>query len=586
MKKFYSFIAMAMAGTLLAGAFTVKPGSPNSVAEKIGSTVSLRLDGQQAAPLKTAKSKVFGKLPPMAAAKSLTRAEGDADIITQAPEGKHITFCGSSFSFYVDYGEVMQDEWFGLAYDGVLTEDGDFYLKNPVSTLLFDTYIKGKMTEDRIEFEFPQPVYMIEDDEMGEVTIYADVLEYAEIETPDGEYMTTFIPSENTRTLIFDKDDEGNFIMDPDYMLGVTANDVWQGYGEYNLVLNAFEAEAVKAPEGIEFNDSYILADEIYGWGETILNPVAIGFDGNDAYIKGAFSGMPNAVIKGTVDPETKAITILGDQLMGRLYNYYIFYMNGDGYVYYDDDWQSDMYSIEFTDEITLAYDAEKDVYTPVVEEENHFAVFDFNFGNVTNTPCEYYAVDRIYSQGVIEDHAPVAPVFTDVYSIIEPSEGEYSYCIEFLMFRDNDAGQILNENNIYYNVFVNGELYPLTAEEFPSLEELGVESITDVPIGLSDDDDIFAMGSYHGISFRNMDIKTIGLRSVYIDGDLRAESDIVTVDIEAMSVEGLDAADTRAVEYFDMAGRSLVSPAAGTIAIRKTILSDGSVKFSKVVIR
>lgn len=585
MKKFYSFFAMAMAGTLVAGAFTVKSGSPNSVADKIGSSVPLRLDGQQAAPFKSAKSKVFGKLPPMSAVKSLTRAGEDEEIISEAPAGKNLSFCGNSFSFYVDYGEVMQDEWFGLAYDAVLTDDGDFYLKNPVSTLHFDTYIKGKVTDSGLEFEFPQPLYKLVDEDMDEVMIYADVLEYAEIETPDGEYMTTLIPSENTRTLIFDKDEEGNYLMDPDYMLGVTAHDVWQGYGEYNLVLNPFEAEVTKVPESVIFNDTYILADEIFGWDETILNPVSIGVDGNDVYIKGACLALPDAVIKGSLDPETKAISIHSNQLMGRFFNYYLFYMNGDGYEYYDEDWECEMISLEFTDEITLAFDAENDVYTPVVEDD-HFASFIFNFGNADVTPCEYYQVDRIYSQGEIKDYAPMAPVITDVYSVIEPSDGEYSYCIEFLLFSDNNDGQILNDKNIYYNVFVNGKLYPLTVEEFPSLEYYGASSITDIPVGLSDDDDIFAMGSYHGISFRNMDIKTIGIRSVYIDGEIRAESEIVTVDVELDSVEGMDSVEARSVEYFDMAGRSLTYPVAGTIAIRKATLSDGSIKFNKVVIR
>lgn len=587
MKKLYSLFAVAMAGVLSASAFTAKTGSPNSFAKNFGKTVPFRLDGQQASPLKSERSRVFGKLPAQTAAKPLTRAAEDEDIITEAPAGKHLTFCGSSLSFYVDYGEVNMDEWFGLAYDAVLTDDGDFYLQNPVSSFQFGTYIKGKVTENGVEFEFPQPVYKLEDDSGDEVVIYADVLEYVEVETPDGDYYTTFEPSKNTRTLTFDVDDEGNYIMDIDYMLGLTAFDTWQGFGEYNLVLNPFEAEVTKVPESVVYNDSYILADEILGWDHTILNPVSIGFDGNDAYIKGAFQAMPEAVIKASVDPETKNLTLASNQLMGRFYNYYIFYMNGDGYEYYDDDWQSDMISIEFTDEITLVYDAENDVYTPATEDD-HFGVFIFNFGNVADTPCEYYAVDRIYSQGEITNYSPVAPVITDIYSVEAQSGGEYSYCVEFMLFGDNDEGQILNDNNIYYNIFVNGELYPLTAEEFPSLEYMGLKSITDIPIALSDDDDIFAMGSYHGISFRNKDIQTIGVRALYIDGSIRAESEIVTVDTDGntVAVDEIGDAQVVATEYYDLSGCRVVSPAAGSISVCKSVLSNGSVKYSKVVIR
>ncbi|MDE5796935.1 MAG: hypothetical protein K2H75_07465, partial [Muribaculaceae bacterium] len=495
--------------------------------------------------------------------------------------------CGSSFSFFVDYGQVMQDEWDGLAYEAVVTEDGDCYLKNPISRLQWDTYIKGKITEEGITFEFPQPLYRFEDEEIGTLDLYAEVLEYAEIEVGIDDYVTTFVPAEDTRTITFEKDKDGYYAMLDDYMLGVvTDNGNWQGYGEYQLVLKPFKAEKTEVPEDVKFDYSYVLADEVFGWDHTILRPMAIGYDGSDVYLKGISLAMPEAVVKGSFDAETQTLSIPTNQFMGRLYNYYIFMMNGDGYEYYDESWGEDMIDISFTDEpIRLLYDAETNVYTPVNEEE-HFAVMIFNFGNTNVSPCEYYEVNRIYSQGEITDYAPLAPQIEDIYSVSD-YDPNYSYCIEFLVFADNAEGQMLIDNNIYYNVFINGELYPLTVEEFPGLAEFGIESLTDVPASLSDNDDIYASGNFHGLAFHNKNISTIGIRAVYIADGVRGESEIVTVEAPSNGVDSVnEAAGVVSEEYFDVAGRRLSGSVAGSVVLRRAVMSDGTVKTSKVMIR
>ena len=588
MKKFYSFMGMALVGVMTAGAFTVNPETTLPISEMSGKGVSFRADGNEAAGMKTNRAKVFGKLPAtsLAARKAPAREADNFDVITTPPAGQKLTMCGQSFSFFVDYGEVMQEEWDGLAYEAVVTDDGDFYLKNPISRLQWDTYIKGKLTDEGITFEFPQPLYRFEDEESGvAIDLYVDVLEYAEVETED-EYFITFVPSENTRTITFEKDEDGNYIMDYDYMLGaVTANGNWQGYGECELILKPFDVKKTEVPEGVNFNYTYVLADEIFGWDHTVLRPMAIGFDGSDAYLKGISMAMPDAVVKGTFDADTQTLSIPTNQFMGQFYNYYIFMMNGLGREYYDESWGCNMIEILLDEEpLRLVYDAETNVYTPVTDDE-HFAVMIFNFGNSDVTPCEYYSVDRIYSQGEITNYAPLAPQIQDVYSVSE-FDDNYSCCIEFILFAENEIGQLLIDSNVYYNIFVNGELYPLTAEEFPSLAAYGIESMTDVPASFSDNDDIYASGDFHGIAFRNKNISTIGVRAVYIADDARGESEIVTVEVPNSSVESISDASVVSEEYFDVAGRRLSGPVAGSVVLRRAVMSDGTVRTSKVMMR
>lgn len=538
---------------------------------------------------KEIKATVCGKRVPNLKA---TRAAQTPGVVVTPPAGEKQMMLGSSMTFYLYYDEVAQDESYGLAYESVFCDDGSVYLKNPISMLDWNTYIKGQLTDDGIEFTFPQLLYSIESEEEGvpSVDLMVDVLEYAEIEDPDypEEYDVTFIPSEETRVIKFLKDEDGSYMMDGDYMLGLTWEGIWQGYGEMQLRLEPFDATPVVAPAGLDYDYSYILADELNGWDHTVYRPVGIAFDGDDVYISGIASGMPDSVIKGTFDRQANTLSIPSDQFMGEFYNHYIFMMTGAGYTYYDDIWEEDMISFDITDEpIVFNYDPEENVFTPVVPEGNEYAYLIFNFGNTATYPCEYYAVDRIFSQGELKDLAPVNPEIIGVNDI-SGYDPDYSYSFEFMIYGDNNEGQILRDNCIYYNVFVNGELYTFTAEEYPSLAEEGVESLTDIPVFFNAGDDIFASGNYHGIAFRQQGIETLGVRAVYIDGDKRGESEIITVDTEGNpvgAVNGIldDKGDGR-TEYFDMFGRRVSGIQPGVVVIERKIASDGKVNVRKVI--
>ena len=518
----------------------------------------------------------------------ITRADdSDFNPIYEAPEGNIVTMLGSSQTFYIDYGEVSMDEAFGMAYDGVWTDNGEVYIKNPISMLESDSYIKGTVVDEGLKFDFPQPLFKSVID--GEsFDIYVDVLEYAELESPDypDEYYTTFVPSEETRSIIFTKLEDGSYWMADDYMLGATFNGIWQGYGEMSLNLLPFEATPAKIPEGIKYDYSYILADEFTGWDHTVQRPIGIGEKDGTTYIIGMASGMPDAVIYGTFDKDKNTLTIPSDQFLGKYYNHYIFMMAGVGVSYYDEFWGEDMYSFEIVDDpLVLNYDPDTNVFKPEIREGCDYAYVIFNFGNVETSPCEYYAIDRIFSQGEITDYAPITPEIIDLYDIsfIDP---EYSYAFEFNIFGDNKEGQILQDNNIYYNIFVNGELFTFTAEEYPSLHEEGIDEITDIPVFLNVGDDIFSSGNYHGIVFKRKDIETVGVRAVYIDGDTRAEGDIITMSTDGniVSVAQTNASFESKTEYFDINGRRIANPAKGSLILKRTTTPEGGVTIEKQI--
>ncbi len=573
--------------TLAAMALAMPAIATTNVAVKSNAAVTPGIPSQSTKKIGSLKNTSIIERVKAAKASSITRAQdSDFDIITKAPEGRLETMLGSSFTFYPYYDEVSQDETYGIAYEGVWTDNGEVYLKNPISMLDWDTYIKGTVTEEGLLFEFPQPLYRFTDEE-GTLDLYVDVLEYAELEYPDDpeEYYVTFIPSEETRSILFTKQDNGSYAMEDDYMLGVTYNGAWQGYGEMYLNLLPFEATPATIPDGIKYDYSYVLADELTGWGNTVLRQIGIGELDGTTYIKGLASGMPNAVIYGTFDKENNTLTIPSDQFLGKYYNHYIFMMAGIGKSWYDEAWGSEMYSFDIVDDpLVLTYDPDANEFHPVIKEGFDYSYVIFNFGNVETYPCEYYAIDRIYSQGEITDFTPIAPEISDIYDIsfLDP---EYSYAFEFNIFGDNAEGQILADNNIYYNIYINGELYTFTSEEYPTLLEEGIKEVTDIPVFLNAGDDIFSEGNYHGIALKRTDVETVGVRSVYIDGDTRAESEIVTVTNtgDPVSVAINNASSASKTEFFDINGRRISSTATDAIIIKRTVLSDGNIKVEKI---
>ena len=578
MNKIYSFLLIGALGASAASAAV--PAANRVLAPRHSINA---LFGAESGSAKTDRTKSLGKLSARAQeALRPTAAPEGFEVITEAPEGTNITMTGESTSFYVDWGEVNMDEWAGLAYDAVQTADGDFYLKNPISFAGTNTYIKGHITEEGLSFDFPQP--LVAQNNYGEwYYFYADILEYAEVEEDD-DYVVTFVPAEK-RTLTFARNDDGSYTMEEDYMLGLTCNDIWEGFGEMNLHLTEFNAEITEVPAGQTADNSYVLLDMLTGNDDQpMYRPLSLARDGQDVYIRGLYLVLPEAAVKGTVDEATGNITIPSNQLLGRYYNYYLFSMTGDGEIYYDDDWGCNMVSIDVTDDdLVLAYDAAKKVYTPV-KEEGRDAYFIANFGNTYTCPCNYYGVTRIFNQGEITDFAPIAPEI-ESWEYVGEYDPMYSYMIEFFIYGDNNEGQMLMDRNIYYNLYINDELYPITIDEFPLMEfYTEEESITNIPVDYSDDDDIYAWGAYHGIVFRNKDIRKIGIQAIYIlDGEVVGRSEITSVETASLS-DAIAGAEVVATEIFDLTGRRVETPAAGQLIIKRQVRADGSVSVSKAI--
>ena len=142
-----------------------------------------------------------------------------------------------------------------------------------------------------------------------------------------------------------------------------------------------------------------------------------------------------------------------------------------------------------------------------------------------------------------------------------------------------------MDQSNVYYNVYFDDELMTFYPDQYLGLDE----EMTDVPIDFQDTKyyDFQTYGSQHRVVVYDSGFSRAGIQAFYQDGDKRLYSDVVWSDGTVTTGISSASADAQAksVSYIDLSGRSVSKPQHG-VFVKKTTMSDGSVKTSKVVVR
>lgn len=237
----------------------------------------------------------------------------DHGIITAPAEGelKYYTRTGTAYYYNSGWKVTTQS---GHA-EVVECADGTVYIKNPISRLGYESYIKGTKSENTITIPAGQPI------------LYNATYQ-ATIDVKIGAYVsgTGFAPNAEQSDIIFTVD--GNTLTlqgtsSTDYVvLGAfwsDDNSMQSGDAETVLTLDAdytpASTDPVVAPAGLVTETWNTKID-----GE--VSTATIGFDNNDVYIKGLLAAYPDAWIKGTIDGTT--VTFAKMQFVGTYGTYNI----------------------------------------------------------------------------------------------------------------------------------------------------------------------------------------------------------------------------------------------------------------------
>jgi hypothetical protein len=168
----------------------------------------------------------------------------------------------------------------------------------------------------------------------------------------------------------------------------------------------------------------------------------------------------------------------------------------------------------------------------------------------------------------------PAAPTDVEFTEYMPGSMGVLSFQIDNL----NVDGQVLDEDSLYYRIFVDGELYTFSADDYYVDEDM-----TDVPFNFTEGWDFLITDKKRGVLFYYDETPaTFAVQLVCKDGDNEYVSALATLESDSINSVASEKAIS-SVNYFDVCGRAIAAPGHGGVSIRVTTFTDGTRSISKI---
>lgn len=501
------------------------------------------------------------------------------EVITELPAGGTVSRWKRDGSDYYRFWQyVLNGDYTDKIGEIVSYPDGTVYIKDIIGMYdAFPAYLRGSYTaEDEITIPLPQPGAMyVYDNDIAETDFIA-VCKY--FETGDNTFDFAYAPE--VKEVKYKLNDEGCWELkgmeEEGYILGALyGNDdeqymgLWSGYGTWRTIFRPFDDNLQHAPDNLQ--TSYWLLDD-YDHNRQFVD---LGFDGDNCWIKGFSSYLPDSWVKGTIDSNSR-IAFDSKQYVGDALNYSLYYMGANYDFFYDVDFGT-LVDYKFTPSLTFDYDKEN-------ETMKTSQAYIINGGTESILNIEHHLSPKL-TPATDDLLKPAAPVITA--SLPYDSSKGYGG-VQWLM-SSNTIDNIRHlPGYLYYRVYVNDELYEFTPEVYHMIKE----PMTEVPFGFNDEYDFVAdiMSDSEGARvhrlyhyFKEDDVK-IGIQTVYRNGDKVAESDIATVILSGVET-AMAPRDITGVLYYDLTGRQ-VTPDTKGVLIRRTTYSDGTSKSEKILNR
>lgn len=579
MGKFYVLIAALMLSVAATAENTTK--AKNFIGEgkeKAALLKSMKVAKQQNGGKLLLHDNIVNRKAKANAPVMVNKARRDAalptEMITEQPAGTlYKNMYRWSYTIGTFWGYIYQTEVDGIADDVVIADDGSFYLKNPLSAVATDTWMKGHKAEgDTIEVEFPQYIYS--EDYYGETyDYYLWKLVEKEYEY-DGELYADYVPDSLSQVMKFVWRND-SLIKVGDGILGICASDtLWAGYADEEMTLTTFNEPTV-APSANATVETYSIT---YPYTELVEDNylVNVAKEGSDLYIGGLHQNMPDAWVKGTL--KDGKVTF-GAQYMGvdtltlahtffepaREDSVYVPYIDEDGtdYSY----WYVD---VALADSITFDYDAATGIMTTdsmmIINQGNKIQNYMASFNGSVLKPWTEKAA------------TPADPEFEE-YSEYTEDYG-YGYAT-FLIPAKSTEGEVIDRTKMYYNVYFDDEVATLYPDEYAVTEEM-----TNIPYDLTDNYAIYTSAAEKTFYFFSTGFEKFGVQSTYTGGGEEHSSNIVYYVNTDEGIKKIDSNEAKAVKstsYTDLSGRTVKSPSKG-LYIKTVKFADGTVKSYKVI--
>ena len=342
----------------------------------------------------------------------------------------------------------------------------------------------------------------------------------------------------------------------------------------YNLVMTPGEVEkpeVVEVPEGLELADyifkatknSYDKQDNLVQ--TPVAMPLKVGIDGNDIYVQGLCTYLPEAWVKGTLGEGVA--TFATGQYFGNYGDAYDLFLVG-----YDND-AHDISDILFEiDAETGTLSTEQDIYINLKQNTIYYAAWytDITMEKVTDLAA--------------------VPADPEISGFAPYDEGERYGSISFVQPLESVEGENLLADKLYYVIYTKSVVdnteapYVFTPDLYIKIEE----DMTYVPYTFNDDYDF---NEFQGVkivylNFPTSEYKAFGVQAFYLGGnEVNASNLVWKENPETTGISAATAGSVAKVSYTDLSGRTVAQPTHG-LYIMTMKMADGTKKSVKMLIK
>ncbi len=493
------------------------------------------------------------------------------EIIFDVPEGELSWLDRTCDGFVKQAYEAIHSQILGSVVQMVEGEDGYVYLSHMASEYPVNTWTRFEREGNTLVMNGVQAIYVEYDEDYDEeLTVYLAPMKVEINENNVG----TFVVPEDCR-YVFNIGEDGSLTSaDPKMLLGVCVHTpdetvegnnvwIWRGFGDRDIKMTEAKGEPVALPEGLDVAN-WVMFDGYMN------NFVQVAIDGEDFYVNGVDRSLPEAWIKGKI-ADGKVTFPSGQYLGADMEIYYYSYFCGAEFSEEEDEDGSVIAVASYADSAIFDYDAEIGKLTM---ERGYI---------INSTPKElfplyFYDNVTIGLQHRNPEIAPKAPYDLEYYY------DDWGQSVWFMLPNVDEEGNILFVDNLYYEIYVNGELQYFDIID----EDWNVENTSRVPYMYDDWNDFWVATSNpedHTVYlYYDGDVNSIVIRSIYVNEngeDLYSEPAYWGDPVAVGEIGGENV--PVAVRWYDLQGRPVNGKISG-VAVRVAEYSDGSVVRSKVI--
>ncbi len=493
------------------------------------------------------------------------------EVIYDQPDGELYWLDRTCDGFVTTAFEATHSTIRGSIVQRVDGDDGYVYLSHMASEYPVNTWTRFQREGNTLVMEGVQAIYEEYDEDYDEdLMVYLAPMEVVINENNVG----TFVVPEDCRYVLNIEEDGSLTAADPKMLLGVCVhtlddevegNDVWlwKGFGDRDIKMVPATGEPVSIPEGIEVAN-WVMND---GYKDFF---VQVAIDGDDFYVDGVNRSLADSWIKGKIS-DGKVIFPSGQYLGADMEIYYYSYFCGADFSDEIDDNGDIIRVASLADSAVFAYDEEKGSLTL----ERGYVI---NSTSNLLFPLYFYEDVTIGLQHRDPQASPAAPydLFYD--------ESEWDASVWFQLPNTDVNGELLLVENLYYEIYINGELQYFDIPD----EEWNVENTSRIPYMYDDWYDFWVDADdprdHTVYLYYDGEVTSIGIRSIYVNEvgeDIYSEmgywGDVVGVN--ATNADKIPVS----VKWYDLQGREMKDHGHG-MSVKVSVYSDGSTTCEKVV--